>query len=764
MSHIDGNVIIILLDINSSSADENKLKNIVANVKTFTDADQCFHFLENMKNEKIFMILSDSFEQYFGHFLNFIQDMEQVYSIYILCNQQGRYEQWSNQYKKLKGAFPDIENISERLNQDVDRCKNNLIPNVVKRDKLDPSYIYMKLLLEVILKIHYDEEAKVVFIRYLREQSTNNNLHRQSIDRLEQSYTEHSPIWWYTAESYLYLILNKALRTLDTAVIIKMGFFIQDLYRQIELLYAQAQYTSQRTVYRGQGLSLIDFDNMRSHLGGLLSFNYFISTTTDRDIASCFAESNQCNPNLVGVHFQIEIDPSICCIPFAAIDDVSYSSEPSSEFLFSVGSTFRIQAIEHLIEDGIWQVNLVLTNDIDPELKYLIDYLRNEIEDDNALCSLALLMNKMGHYDEAQKIHSELFKIVPSFMNDNKIGLMHQSMGNYSQALIYYEKVLENAQNLLPSDHSSLATIYNNIAATHQSTGDYSKSLLYFEKALEINQKVLPSNHLSLANLYNNIGDLYNSMGEYTKALSYYDRTLEIQRKSLPSGHPSLAITYNNIGLVHRSIGNYSIALFSYKKTLDIELHALQPNHPTFVTTYNNIGLAYSFLKDYPTALSYYEKALSIAQTISSSNKPSLALIYNNIGEINYSLKIYSSALSYYEKALEILQESSPVNHPELAAVYNNIGEVYRAEGNNSTALTYYEKTLDIEQNIFSSYHPSLAITYVNTAVVLEAEQRYEDAINYTKQAIDILQYVFGSNHLKTTEVQTYLDTLQEKL
>jgi hypothetical protein len=65
-----------------------------------------------------------------------------------------------------------------------------------------------------------------------------------------------------------------------------MGFFIQHLHQQIEQLHAK-QYSDRRSgqsffVCRGQYVSLNDFQQMQQAECGLLSFNNFLSTSTDR--------------------------------------------------------------------------------------------------------------------------------------------------------------------------------------------------------------------------------------------------------------------------------------------------------------------------------------------------------------------------------------------------------------------------------------------------------------------------------------------------
>ncbi len=109
--------------------------------------------------------------------------------------------------------------------------------------------MYSKLLIEIILKIEYDEKARKIFTNYFREQYAHDNSCLQMIDQFERDYQSNRPIWWYTKEMLIYSLLSKALRLLDVDLIIKMGFFIQDLHRQIEQLHSKTQYTTKLIVY-----------------------------------------------------------------------------------------------------------------------------------------------------------------------------------------------------------------------------------------------------------------------------------------------------------------------------------------------------------------------------------------------------------------------------------------------------------------------------------------------------------------------------------
>ena len=250
-------------------------------------------------------------------------------------------------------------------------------------NELDQSYMYTQILKEILLTIDFDQSHINDFFIYCRRKLfVNKTSQLKIIDKIEKEYRHHQPIWWYTYDYFFYSMLNKALRTMDIDLIIKMGFFIRDLHENINALqkkhYRQQKYADTFTVYRGQGLSHTDFDQLQKTQGGLMSFNNFLSTSIHRTVSFQFAESNQDNDELIGVLFKITIDSLTSSMIFADIHDISaYPME--QEILFSMHSVFRIDQMKQI--DGnerLWQVDLTLTNDNDPQLQALTERMRVE--------------------------------------------------------------------------------------------------------------------------------------------------------------------------------------------------------------------------------------------------------------------------------------------------------------------------------------------------------------------------------------------------
>jgi hypothetical protein len=85
-------------------------------------------------------------------------------------------------------------------------------------------------------------------------------------------------------------MLNRALRTMEVDIIIKLGFFVRDLHQHIVTLhsnqYGHPHSSPSFTVFRGQGMSQSDVDQLIKTKDGLLSFNNFLSTSTQRNVSS----------------------------------------------------------------------------------------------------------------------------------------------------------------------------------------------------------------------------------------------------------------------------------------------------------------------------------------------------------------------------------------------------------------------------------------------------------------------------------------------
>jgi tetratricopeptide (TPR) repeat protein len=612
------NVMLIWLDsrIDKDNTDcQNtitQLRRTMNDVNTFTDGDQCIQFISTITNNKACMIISGYLGQ---HIVPHVHNMSQLDSIFIFCGNKKRHEEWTKEWSKIKGVFTEIKSICEALKQALQQCEHNAISisfvatsgdaSSKNLDRLDPMFMYTKIMKEILLSIKFDREHFKKFVDYCREVFDGNEKELKYVNELQEKYPDKTPIWWYTCECFLYPMLNRALRTTDVDIIIQMGFFIGDLHRHIETLHQEQfggdQIGKTLAVYRGQALSTADFKTLKDIMGGLLSFNNFLSTSKNRTVSLPFAQSALTDPDSVGILFVMTIDPSKSTTPFASINGVSYF-QTENEVLFSMHTVFRIGKIQSMGENPrLFQVDLTLTGEDDKDLQVLMDRIREEtFPDQEGWYRLGMMLRRMGRFDKSQQV---------------------------------YEALLDQTTN-----ESEKAPIYHQIAWTKYERGEYEEAITFYEKSLDIKQKTLPPNDLSFASTYNNIGMVYDTMGDYPKALLSHEKALEIQKQSLPLNHPNLATSYNNIGIVYQNMGDYPKALSYYEKALEIQKQSLPPNHPDLAPSCYNIGLLYEKKGDYPKARSFYERAVNIGQHSLPPNHPDLKDYRNNFERIKKKL------------------------------------------------------------------------------------------------------------------------------
>jgi tetratricopeptide (TPR) repeat protein len=633
------NYIIIWLDPNLDFSNEknqeliSQLRSIVNTVKTFADINKCVIFLEQIKNEKVFLIISDCFATKIA---SLEEQYTQLNSIYIFCDQKSKYDKIIKAYKKGKGVFTQMKPLCNELKKEINQLNNDLISisivpasSTTNLNELDPSFMYFQLLKENLLIIQYNHEMeKQQLADYCCPLYLRNETETKRIAEFKENYSQKWPIWWYTLESFLYNMLNYALRTIDIETLLKMGFFIQDLHEQIKGLHSKLNFAKiPSTIYRGQGMFNADFEKLKQAQGGLLSFNNFLSTSMKESTAEEFARRNLSDENIKkGILFEIEIDPTKSSVPFTPLKDLS-AIPTEEEILFSMSTVFRIGEIKEIDKD-LWKVNLSLTSDRDPLLKRLTDHMQNSLGGGSGWRRLGQLMIKMGQFDKAMEIYKILLKTVDlddkaenAFLH-NQLGYLLKQKDRLEEAFSHYQEALKINRTYMSDTDPRLSSIYSNIGGILKKLGDANGALKYYELVLKIDLAASKPNSLEIAIDHNNIGSVFDDLGKYPEALKSYEEALNIKETHLPPYHPSLASTYSNIGLIHRNMGDCSTALSFYEKTLQIQEKSLPSEHPSLVVTHGKLATALEDLHQYEKAIKHAQKAVTIADKAFGSSHP----------------------------------------------------------------------------------------------------------------------------------------------
>ena len=502
---------------------------------------------------------------------------------------------------------------------------------------LNGQFVHSLLLIDVLLRMKCGKKDRQELIALCKKEYQDNETELSILWEFEENYSRKNALRWYTRESFLYRILNKALRVQNIDLLFLLRFFISDIHGELRRIQCQ----SFAHVYRGQVLSTDELENLRKSRGQLISTNSFFSATTDRYQALQFLNNSDIFDDLHGVLFEIDADPRVVTTkPFA---DISTHSEfvHESEVLFMVGSIFRVESIRQN-KDQFWIIRLTLCSDDEHDLKVLFGYMKKTYgcgDDQAGLLTFGQVLRRMGKCELAEK---------------------------------FYRRLLDE----LPCDHPSLSSLYYSLALALKDRRDLDSSLHYIHRSLEIELQSSRNVYGNVCNRYNIIGNIHRMQGHHDKALSWYNKGIKLLERENDVDGEKMAHFYNNMALVYQEQKNYENALDFNQITLAIRTKCLPSNHPDIGLSHNNIGNVYRFLGRYNLALKHLNQAIEIRLKSLPSNHILIAQSYTNIGAVYEDIDELDQALKFYQKAANIHRQSLPSQHPDRVRSEKDIERV----------------------------------------------------------------------------------------
>lgn len=344
----------------------------------------------------------------------------------------------------------------------------------------------------------------------------------------------------------------------------------------------------------------------------------------------------------------------------------------------------------------------------------------------------------------------------------NNIGVVYKLRGSYNEALNYHQRALNSANTAF--DQKEIANTLKYFGSLYWTKSQYDSSLFYYEKSLDLYREL--EDTLGEANILANIGIVYKNIGEFKKALNYNTKALEL--RSILGNRKLIATSYNLIGSIYLANNELENALDFYFTSLKIRENI----NDIFGTaqTQNNIALVYKKLNQSKEALKYLN--LSFDNHSKIGNKILIASSLNQIGGIYKKINQYDLALKNYLKALKIYQDLN--NQNKVASILNNIGIIYDDIKNYAKALDSYTQALEIKKSIGNKKEIAYSLHIIgNTYFRLK---KYSQALNYYNESFNLRLEVgdklsiarsynsIGNTYLKLGEFQNARKNFQESL
>ncbi|CAF1262480.1 unnamed protein product [Didymodactylos carnosus] len=260
-------------DENVNKTDENReiqteLRRAINYLKAFDSIDLCKHYIQRKSNEEIILIVSGRTG---SQLIKFVTNSS-VELIEQITNGQLKLNKIIRQDLKLA-----VFNPATLIRRTPLTTTTLVSSKEYSHQNLDSNFMWFQLMVEVFLRMN-DETRKNglnELIANCKKQFSGNHNDLAIIEGLEECYHPQAALYLYTSDSFLYKMLNRALRCQDVSTLVTLCFFIRDIHDQLK--FEQKLFPSDTTVhvFRGQLMSLKELEKLKMNVGHYVSMSSF---------------------------------------------------------------------------------------------------------------------------------------------------------------------------------------------------------------------------------------------------------------------------------------------------------------------------------------------------------------------------------------------------------------------------------------------------------------------------------------------------------
>ncbi len=336
-----------------------------------------------------------------------------------------------------------------------------------------------------------------------------------------------------------------------------------------------------------------------------------------------------------------------------------------------------------------------------------------------------------GNYDEAISIFEEGIKLATESGNafwkakiNGYLGKIYLRKGIYDRALELQSDYLR--ESMVLSAPQELGQAYMNVGGVYYHLKDYSQAISNWLKAGEFFEKAKYNQGIAFIN--DNLGGVYLMMGKLEESLKYYEKAEEMMNKI--GDVKGLSMVLNNIGALYDDLGEYQTSLKLYERSLQIKKRI--GDNVGVANVFNNIGSAYFNMGHFEEALKNYHENLAIMQKI--GDIWGIAQALNNIAEAEIEMGMHAESLEHCVKSLELAQKHS---FKEIqTTVYRLMGSLSAENKDDATSTHYFDLSLKLATEIEEPQ--KIGMLHLAQARAHRKTNEPEKAIDSYARALDI--------------------------
>ncbi|CAF1506554.1 unnamed protein product [Adineta ricciae] len=387
---------LIWLDSNTHSVINNdtavtltNLRKIVDYTKLYNEKEECIQYIKQTSNTTTFLVCSGSLGE---QTIPIVHSMNNIWTIYIFCQNKDYHEKWATNYSKIKRVYTKLVDLLNDLKSDVQKyIQNENDISFIGAGREDNTTIklhndWWPYFVDFLCYLPYPANYQNHLIDLLKQYYAGKKVEIEILKDFAENYTPKKAIWWYTCETFLYRLVNQALRQRNIKIVFLFGFFLRDIYTELQQQYQVLKSKCSKQslkLYRGQIMSVVELENLLKCCKNADTYRIiitsFFSTSLKRFVSLSKIPQEVEFDKFVRVLFEITIDVAqpngtnpngrypflgSTIRPFGDISTVSRFPE-ESEILFMPGSGFQLNksGLVFSESENLWIIQLEPVDD-----------------------------------------------------------------------------------------------------------------------------------------------------------------------------------------------------------------------------------------------------------------------------------------------------------------------------------------------------------------------------------------------------------------
>jgi hypothetical protein len=306
------------------------LQPLCNDIHYYQDSPNCISYIESLNpKQHVFLVVSPLFTS-----LEAVHSKRQVDTIFIFEYGSTTLSNAMNtsKYRKVISISGDLKDLVESIimtSMELANCRqlfnlyNHKQKVLTNLSENSVSFLWFQLFKDTLVNLpqntKHDEHDRIASKKFMIQKCYDyyryNPTQMKNIADFDNTYKASDAIRWYTSDSFVYKLINKALRTEDMEVLHTFRFFIVDLCTSLaekhqEMLDLEVDLPS--VVYRGTQMIKEEIELLKKNEGCLIATNGFHSTSRNREVAKVYAGSGMMM--IISTFVPKRHDKSVCQI------------------------------------------------------------------------------------------------------------------------------------------------------------------------------------------------------------------------------------------------------------------------------------------------------------------------------------------------------------------------------------------------------------------------------------------------------------------